>query len=223
MSAAVRLLLLSLLGLASCNIHNELQSLNQLKETEAPFTACIDDSDCTEQGTGWACFQYICYPWQDETKIAPKHRKKTCKTDSHCDNDLSCHRHPDRRNIHKGLCMEPVVDCSENGKSDCPARSCCNSQWCCETEYFSQLAALPCGNHEGCKDMGYGNFCCPQGKKGNETLPSVCCNEDPNPPPPPPPTRLPNSQKKTSSASQLSSLSSLLGITFLLVLTSLRQ
>ena len=64
-----------------------------------------------------------------------------------------------------------------------PARSCCNSQWCCEDEYFSQLASLPCGNHDFCRDMGYGNFCCPQGNKGNETLPSVCCNEDPNPPP----------------------------------------
>ena len=120
MSAAVRLLILSLLGFASCNIHNnQLQSLNQLKEIQAPFKACIDDSDCAEHGAGWACFQYICYPWQDDSKLDAKHRKKTCKTDSHCDQDLSCHRHPDRRNILKGLCMEPVVDCSENGRSDC--------------------------------------------------------------------------------------------------------
>ena len=120
MSAAVRLLILSLLGSASCNIHNnELQSLNQLKENKAPFKACIDDSDCTEQGADWACFQYICYPWKDDTKIDAKHRKRSCKTDSHCDNDLSCLRHFDRRNVRKGLCMEPVVDCSENGKSDC--------------------------------------------------------------------------------------------------------
>ena len=120
MSAAVRLLILSLLGLASCNIHNnQLQSLNQLKEIQAPFKACIDDSDCMEQGSDWACFQYICYPWKDDKKIKAKYRKSSCKTDSHCDSDLSCHRHPDRRNVRKGLCMEPVVDCWENGKSDC--------------------------------------------------------------------------------------------------------
>ena len=120
MSAAVRLLfLLATLGLASSNITPEFQSLNQLKETKAPFKACIDDSDCAEHGSGWACFQYICYPWQDDSKIEAKHRKKTCKIDAHCDQDLSCHRHPDRRNILKGLCMEPVVDCSENGRSDC--------------------------------------------------------------------------------------------------------
>merc|ERR1712141_686851 len=156
MSAAVRLILaLATLGLVSCNITQEFQSLNQLKEKKAPFKACIDDSDCAEHGSGWARFQYICY------------------------HDLSCHRHPDRRNILKGLCMEPVVDCSENGRSDCknngPARSCCNGQWCCADEYFQQLKSLPCGSHEGCKDMGYGNFCCPQPNKGNETMPSVCC------------------------------------------------
>jgi len=223
MSAAVRLLIgLACLGLATCNITQELQSLNQLKEKKAPFKACIDDSDCAEHGSGWACFQYICYPWQDDSKVEAKHRMKTCKTDSHCDQDLSCHRHPDRRNILKGLCMEPVVDCSENGRSDCknngPARSCCNSQWCCADEYFHQLKSLPCGSHEGCKDMGYGNFCCPQANKGNETMPSVCCNEDPNPPPvittkPP--------KRPASSASSL--LSPFTFIAFLIVLASLRQ
>ena len=183
MSAAVRLLVLSLLGLASCNIHNELQSLNQLKETKAPFTACIDDSDCTEHGTGWACFQYICYPWQDDTKIDVKDRKKTCKTDSHCSSDLSCHRHPDRRNVHKGLCMEPVVDCSENGKSDCNWRNgvggqeCCNGEFCCSPEIFNQLKALPCVDHNGCRTLGYGNFCCPA--KENISESSTCCDDYP--------------------------------------------
>jgi len=219
MSAAVRLLLaLAFIGLASCNITNELQSLNQLKENKSPFKACIDDSDCAEHGAGWACFQYICYPWQDDSKLDAKHRKKTCKTDSHCDQDLSCHRHPDRRNILKGLCMEPVVDCSENGRSDCPARSCCNGQWCCADEYFQQLKSLPCASHEGCKDMGFGNFCCPQPNKGNETMPSQCCNEDPNPPPP---TTVKPRKPPTASASSL--LSPFTFVAFLVVLTSLRQ
>ena len=101
-----------------------------------------------------------------------------------------------------------------------PARSCCNSQWCCEDEYFSQLASLPCGNHEGCRDMGYGNFCCPQGNKGNETLPSVCCNEDPNPPPSTTTTRRPKTSPSASSASLLQPLSLL---SSLILLTSLRQ
>ena len=57
-------------------------------------------------------------------------------------------------------------------------RECCNG-YCCGKEFFDQLKQLPCVNHLGCKDLGYGNFCCPP--KGNSTEASTCCNEDPNP------------------------------------------
>ena len=84
-----------------------------------PFRACIDDSDCAGQGTDYACFQYLCYPWKDDSKLLKSDQKKTCKSNDHCDPGQECYRHPDRRNIYRGLCMEPVVDCSENGESDC--------------------------------------------------------------------------------------------------------
>ena len=58
-------------------------------------------------------------------------------------------------------------------------RECCNGQYCCGVEFFDQLKQLPCVNHLGCKELGYGNFCCPP--KGNSTAPSTCCNKDPNP------------------------------------------
>ena len=115
MSAAVRLAVLAgLLTLAAADI----PSLSQVKEAakpkpKVPFKACIDDSDCAGQGTDYACFQYLCYPWKDDSKM------KTCKSSDHCANGLECYRHPDRRNIYMGLCMEPVVDCSTNGQADC--------------------------------------------------------------------------------------------------------
>ena len=84
-----------------------------------PFAACIDDSDCEKQGQDYACFQYLCYPWKDDSKLLKSDQKKTCKSNDHCDPGQECYRHPDRRNIYRGLCMEPVVDCSENGESDC--------------------------------------------------------------------------------------------------------
>jgi len=149
---------------------------------KAPFKACIDDSDCGSKGPGFACFQYICYPWADDSGIAKGDRKDTCKSNDDCPGQLSCFRHHDRRQIHRGLCMEPIADCSENGRDDCKAgaqKECCNGQYCCGPEYFSQLTELPCVNHLGCKDLGYGNFCCPA--KGNSTAPAQCCNEDPNP------------------------------------------
>lgn len=65
MSAAVRLavIMAGLLALANC----EIQSLSQVKKV--PFTACIDDSDCAGQGQDFACFQYLCYPWKDDSKL----------------------------------------------------------------------------------------------------------------------------------------------------------
>ena len=41
---------------------------------ETTFNACINDSDCSVKGHGFACFQYICYPWADDTAIPAKDR-----------------------------------------------------------------------------------------------------------------------------------------------------
>ena len=120
MCSSVRLsVLATLLTIAHCSVPPELASLNQIKITEAAFKACIDDSDCSSQGSGYACFQYICYPWEDDSAVPEKDKKSTCKSNEQCGDDLKCFRHHDRRNIHKGLCMEEMVDCSENGESDC--------------------------------------------------------------------------------------------------------
>ena len=107
-----------------------------------------------------------------------------------------------------------------------PNRSCCNGQYCCGEEYFNQLKQLPCVNDQGCKDMGYGNYCCPDKSGANETLPSICCNQDPNPPPPTTTTTTtttlpPPRASKVNSSSSLSS--SILPAFLLIFLVSLRQ
>jgi hypothetical protein len=218
MSPTVSLPLILLVAVASGKVHEELGGLNHQPLTakkEAPFLACIDDSDCSVKGHGFACFQYICYPWADDTAIPAKDRKETCKSNDDCSNQLKCFRHHDRRQIHRGLCMEDITDCSENGRDDCKAagaqRECCNGQYCCGQEFFDQLKQLPCVNHLGCKDLGYGNFCCPP--KGNSTEASTCCNEDPNPPPPPPPTTTPQPRSRGLAGS-----SSGIEVTFFVVL-----
>ena len=65
MSPTVSLPLILLVAVASGKVHEELGGLNQQPLTaakEAPFKACIDDSDCdSDKGAGFACFQYICY------------------------------------------------------------------------------------------------------------------------------------------------------------------
>ena len=68
MSPTVSLPLILLVAVASGKVHEELGGLNQ-----QPFKACIDDSDCdSDKGAGFACFQYICYPWKDDSAIAVK-------------------------------------------------------------------------------------------------------------------------------------------------------
>ena len=89
-------------------------------------------------------------------------------------------------------------------------RECCNGQYCCGKEFFDQLKQLPCVNHLGCKDLGYGNFCCPP--KGNSTEASTCCNEDPNP------TTTTTSTTPRPRSGQLAGSSSGMEVTFFVVL-----
>ena len=80
--------------------------------------------------------------------------------------------------------MDEVVDCSENGKSNCNwtnaigRQECCNGEFCCSPEIFKQLKALPCVDHNSCRTLGYGNFCCPA--KENISESSTCCDDYPS-------------------------------------------
>jgi len=176
-------LVLLLLAAASVSLvagrSDVLESANQL--TSNPFKVCIDDSDCLNLEGKYACFQYICYPYADDTTISPQYRKTRCTRKEECNTNEMCYRHHDRRNINRGLCMEELGNCQEKGERDCPNK-CCNGQFCCHEEYFNQLKNLNCLNNLMCKDLGYGDFCCPV--KGTNS--SVCCDTNPNPPPPPP-------------------------------------
>ena len=80
--------------------------------------------------------------------------------------------------------MDEVVDCSENGKSDCNWRNvvrgqeCCNGKYCCSPEIFNQLKALPCVDQNGCRTLGYGNFWFPAKEEISESSP--CCDDYPS-------------------------------------------
>ena len=54
----------------------------------------------------------------------------------------------------------------------------CNGKYCCSLEIFNQLKALPCVDHNGCRTLGYGNFCCPA--KENISESSTCCDDYPS-------------------------------------------
>ena len=101
----------------------------------------------------------------NQSKFGTKHKRKSTKTTFPPFQSQKQHNYN----------LSSPTDCDIAGAQ----KECCNGQYCCGPEYFSQLTELPCVNHLGCKDLGYGNFCCPA--KGNSTAPAQCCNEDPNP------------------------------------------
>jgi hypothetical protein len=160
--------------------NNAGMSVMLTKPNSSPFTVCIDDSDCQKLGQGdkYACFQFLCYPWKDDSAITPKDKIPLCRKDRDCKDGKQCYRHSDKRNVFKGLCFEQLKECGiEVEDSKCPkGKGCCGS-FCCEQKYYKQYSELPCSNHQGCEDLGIGKFCCP--RKGEA---SVCCNVDPNPP-----------------------------------------
>jgi len=152
------------------------------EKTSSPFEICIDDSDCQKLGQGdkFACFKFLCYPWQDDSAIAPKDRIPLCRKTSDCGDNKKCYRHTDRRRVSKGLCFEELTDCGiEEDDGKCPKDKGCCGSLCCEKKFFDKYSQLPCMNNKGCEDLGLGKYCCPKGN-GDD---NVCCNTDPNPPP----------------------------------------
>lgn len=54
-------------------------------------------------------FQYICYPWKDDSGVAASEKRDLCRRSSDCRKPgQECQRHQDRRKINKGLCMNEV-------------------------------------------------------------------------------------------------------------------
>ena len=53
-------------------------------------------------------FQYICYPWKNDSIIEPKNRRKTCRIDNDCEQGQECFRHHDKRMVNRGLCFDEV-------------------------------------------------------------------------------------------------------------------
>jgi len=170
----------------------QTQRASNIQLTEAsptPFPVCIDDSDCVKIGEGdkFACFQYLCYPWKNDTMIDAKNRRKTCRKDGECDAGQECFRHHDKRMVNRGLCFDEVKSCQTSGECS-QGYQCCggspNSEGtCCEEKYYYEFTKLPCISHLGCQDLGLGDFCCPAKQPGGQ---NECCDTDPNPPPPTP-------------------------------------
>ena len=79
------------------------------------YPICINDEDCyiisDTKEEQYLCFQYMCYPWKkSDTGFRQCRRSSECKNLTVAEggrgDDGQCFRHPDRRNVHIGICME---------------------------------------------------------------------------------------------------------------------
>ena len=70
------------------------------------YPACVDDQDCDDvsirKQAEHRCFQYMCYPTQSTSDAD----FTDCRRSSDCAVDEECFRHPDRRNVFKGICLQ---------------------------------------------------------------------------------------------------------------------
>lgn len=135
------------------------------------YPVCVTDTDCdsisAREGDSYKCFQYMCYPWNSDSKAQPF---RSCKRRSDC-KDLrqeeggdggngDCFRHQDRRNVFSGICLSDsdMTPCFEH--TDCTEGRKCTNQFCGEEQYFSALGELSCKADSFCQDMLLGDHCC---------------------------------------------------------------
>jgi hypothetical protein len=53
-------------------------------------------------------FQYICYPWKDDSHVSSSEKRDLCRRNKDCKAGQVCYRHADKRSINKGLCLDEV-------------------------------------------------------------------------------------------------------------------
>ena len=53
-------------------------------------------------------FQYICYPWKDDSGVAPSERLDLCRNSKNCKSGQTCQRHSNKRSVTKGICLDKV-------------------------------------------------------------------------------------------------------------------
>ena len=127
----------------------------QINDTDK-YPICMTNDECEAKNLdGHACFQYFCYPWKKQATLATeKPPLELCRTSKDCPKmqggPAKCYRHYEKRKITSGICVPSIDTCETH--EDCYAKGnkCCNG-FCCNEEYFSALADLPCFTNLGCK------------------------------------------------------------------------
>ena len=142
------------------------------------FNACIDSSDCSKLGDKYKCFEFLCYPWEDDSNIEENSKIQKCQKSTDCEQSKICYKNTESKREPKGLCFDKMQECGLNLGKTCPEGDGCCGGVCCKKEFHDQYKQLPCLSDDGCKDVSLGNFCCPS----NEGQSNICCDTDPNAP-----------------------------------------
>jgi len=124
------------------------------------FPPCMEDDDCksisAEKGSDFKCFQYMCFPWNDDHLTE---EFKTCRTED-CGEDEGCWRHWNTKDITKGICLHKSELEKCEPQDECSAGLSCVNGYCGDPSYLEYLSDLSCAeNQYQCQDL-LDQLCC---------------------------------------------------------------
>lgn len=147
------------------------------------YPPCATDGDCA---TDHKCMQYMCYPWKTSTGF------RWCSKDDDCEslmrreggdgNNGLCFRHPDRDNIHFGICLQKIETKRCYSHGDCPRHLRCVNGYCGDRNYYEALKKRQCEDDSICEQLLTGEMCCydlsaaEQWSHGHMRWIKKCCN-----------------------------------------------
>lgn len=159
-----------------------VESSTAMRDVSA-YPACVTDEDCLDvseqKQEDFKCFQYMCYPWNSREEHQREGAFRTCKRRSDCQHllqeeggegdDGDCYRHPNRRTVHTGICldMREIVPCFDHASCEPPLK--CTNGVCGDGEYFKALRDMECQDDDLCQDLLLGSQCCFDVQRGVES------------------------------------------------------
>jgi len=179
---SLSLMLSSSLSQARISSSPSLSHISSLRNISL-YPPCAYDEDCVSDHK---CMQYMCYPWKTSTGF------RWCSKDDDCENlpvtdggDGSnglCFRHPDKDNIHFGICLKKIETKKCYNHDDCPRHLRCTNSYCGDMHYYEALKQRECEDDSICEQLLTGEMCCydlsaaEQWSMGELRWIKKCCN-----------------------------------------------
>ena len=97
-----------LLAVINCQADDPIKSVATSMTNPDKFPLCLTKHET--KGTNFQCLHYMCLPWRKTTifRNCQENMECLCLTEKEGGDGRhgQCHKHPDRRNLHGGICLK---------------------------------------------------------------------------------------------------------------------